>query len=105
MPPLKLGTMSARSIPAKALAALVSFLLIGCESSVDKLVEETTEQTYEVDGEGTFGFRNTAGTIHVSGSDDANMKVRITRKGWSAEQLNGIAARVLVQTKSISIET
>lgn len=90
----------------KALTALLSgIVLIGCESSIDKVVEQTTEQTYEVDASATLSFRNTAGAVHIAGSDDDNMKVRITRKGWSTEQLNGIAARVVVQTKAISIDT
>src|SRR6186713_832088 len=95
-----------RSILGKTLVAFLSaFVLIGCESSIDKLVEQTTEETYEVDSTGTFGFRNTAGAVRIYGSDDPKMKVRITRKAWSAEQLNGIAARVAVKTKAVSIET
>jgi len=78
---------------------------IGCGSSVDKAMEQTTEQTYEVDSTGTFGIRNAAGAVRISGSDDANMKVKTTRKAWNAEQLNAIAAKVMVQTKSVSIET
>jgi DUF4097 and DUF4098 domain-containing protein YvlB len=87
------------------LTLTASLLSIGCGSSVDKAVEQTTEQTYEIDSTGTFGLRNTAGMVRIQGSDDANMKVRTTKKAWNAEQLSGIAARVLVQTKSVSIET
>jgi len=97
--------VSARFVRKTLGAFVVGVALAGCESSVDKVVEETAEQTYEVDPAGSFSFRNTAGAVHISGSDDESMKVRITRKGWSAEQLNGIAARVAVQTKAISIET
>jgi hypothetical protein len=97
--------MSAHSVGKTFLAFVSGLLLVGCGSSADKLVEETTEQTYEVDASGSFGFRNTAGAVHISGSDNEKMTVRITRKAWSAEQLNGITARVVVQTKAISIET
>ena len=87
------------------LIVMSSLFQIGCGSRIDKAVEQTTEQTYEVDSTGTFGFRNTDGTVRIQGSDDANMKVTTTKKAWNAEQLNGIAARVLVQTKAVSIET
>lgn len=33
------------------------------------------------------------------------MKLKATKKAWNAEQLNAIAVRVSVQTKSVSIET
>jgi hypothetical protein len=97
--------MSVRSFLGKTFAAVSGFILIGCESSVDKAVEETTEETYEVDPGSSFGFRNTAGEVRIFGSDDARMKVKTTRKAWSAEQLNGIAARVSVKPQMVSIET
>lgn len=79
--------------------------MIGCGSSIDKAMEQTSEQTYEVDATGTFSLRNAAGAVRISGSDGANMKVTTTRKAWNPEQLNAIAARVSVQTNSVSIET
>lgn len=100
--------MSGRFTLCRGLTLLVlasSVFSIGCGSSIDKAVEQTTEQTYEVDSTGTFGIRNAAGAVRISGSDDASMKVRTTRKAWNAEQLNAIAARVSVQTKAVSIET
>jgi hypothetical protein len=98
--------MSVRANLGKALVALLSgFVLISCESFVDKAVEQTTEETYEVDSSGSFGFRNTAGEVPIYGSDDSKMKITTTRKAWSAEQLNGIAARVLVKPQKVTIET
>lgn len=107
-PQLKLEPMSSRFSSSRVVtlvAAASSLLSIGCGSSIDKEVEQTTEQTYEVDSTGTFGLRNAAGAIRIQGSDDEDMKVRTTKKAWNTAQLNGIAVRVLVQTKAVSIET
>jgi DUF4097 and DUF4098 domain-containing protein YvlB len=68
-------------------------------------VEKTVEETYEIDPEGAFSLRNAAGSVRIQGSDEAGVKIKITRKAWSVEQLNGIAARVSAQAKAVSIET
>ena len=82
-----------------------SLFATGCGSSVEQAVEQTTEQTFEVDSTGTFSIRNAAGAVRIYGSDDANMVVKTTKKGWSSEQVNAMTAKVSVQTKSVSIET
>ena len=82
-----------------------SLFATGCGSSVEQAVEQTTEQTYEVDSTGTFSIRNAAGAVRIYGSDDANMLVKTTKKGWSQEQVSAMTAKVSVQTKSVSIET
>ena len=82
-----------------------SLLSFGCGKSTDRAVEQTAEQTYEIDPEGAFSLRNAAGSVRILGSDDAGMKIKTTKKAWNAEQLNAIAARVSVQSKSVSIET
>lgn len=94
-----LGKLLAFAIIA---AGLFSF---GCGRSTDRPVEQTAEQIYEIDSTGIFGLRNSAGSVRIQGSDDASMKLKTTKKAWSAEQLDAIAARVSVQTKSVSIET
>lgn len=102
------GRSQARRERRRALAFLVlvsGLFPIGCGSSTDKAVEQTAEQTYEVDAAGTFSLRNAAGAVRISGSDGASMKVTTTRKAWNSEQLNAIAARVSVQTNAVSIET
>lgn len=108
-PSLRLEPMSARSsfsISGKTVVVLLSGLfLFGCGSSSEKAVEQTAEQTYEIDPEGAFSLRNAAGSVRILGSDEAGVKIKTTKKAWNAEQLNAIAARVSVQTKSVSIET
>jgi DUF4097 and DUF4098 domain-containing protein YvlB len=82
-----------------------SLLSFGCGKTAEQAVEQTAEQTYEIDPEGAFSFRNTAGSVRIIGSDDAGMKIKTTKKAWNPEQLAAIAPRVSVQSKSVSIET
>jgi len=82
-----------------------SLLAFGCGKATDRAVEQTAEQTYEIDPEGAFSFRNAAGSLRIVGSDDAGMKIKTTKKAWNAEQLAAIAPRISVQSKSVSIET
>jgi hypothetical protein len=87
------------------LVIAASLLSAGCGKTADRAVEQTAEQTYEIDPDGAFSFRNAAGSLRILGSDDPGVKVTITKKAWNAEQLNAIAARVSAQPKTISIET
>ena len=86
---------------------MIAFGLLssGCGKSTDRALEQTAEQTYEIDPEGALSFRNAAGSLRLLGSDDAGMKIKTTKKAWNAEQLAAIAPRVSVQSKSVSIET
>lgn len=77
----------------------------GCGKTAERAVEQTVEETYEIDPEGAFSFRNAAGSVRIQGSDEAGVKIKTTKKAWNAEQLSGIAARVSAKTKTISIET
>jgi hypothetical protein len=87
------------------LVIALGLLSFGCGKSADRAVEQTAEQTYEIDPESAFSLRNAAGSVRILGSDDAGMKIKTTKKAWSAEQLAAIAPRVSVQSKSVSIET
>jgi hypothetical protein len=83
-------------------SALLSF---GCGRTTERAAEQTVEENYEIDPEGAFSLRNAAGSVRIQGSDDAGVKIKIIKKAWNAEQLNGIAARVSAQAKAVSIET
>jgi len=87
------------------LVIAASLLSFGCSKTVEQAVEQTAEQSYQIDPNGAFSFRNATGSVRIVGSDETGMKVKTTKKAWSAEQLNGITARVSVQSQSVSIET
>jgi DUF4097 and DUF4098 domain-containing protein YvlB len=79
--------------------------LSACESALDRVVEETSQQTYEIEPNGTLSIRNPSGSVLISGSDDATVTLKITKKAWSAEYLKETAARISAQPNSVSIET
>jgi DUF4097 and DUF4098 domain-containing protein YvlB len=82
-----------------------SWFSIGCGSSLERAVAETTEETYPIDPAGTLSIRNALGSVRISGSDDSGMKLKAIKKAWSASQLNGIDVKVAAQSGSISLET
>jgi DUF4097 and DUF4098 domain-containing protein YvlB len=93
---------------ARASTVLVlasSLFSLGCRSSVEKEVEQTTEQTQPIDQAGTLSIRNLVGSVRIYGSDDSEMKLKTTKKAWSTSQLNAIDVKVSAQSGSISLET
>jgi DUF4097 and DUF4098 domain-containing protein YvlB len=84
---------------------VLAFFVTGCGSSIDRAVEQTIEQTHEIEPTGTFSIRNAVGAVRIHGSDAAEMKLKATKKAWSTNQLKGIELRVSAQPGSVSIET
>jgi hypothetical protein len=82
-----------------------SLFSIGCGSSIDKAVEQTTEETHPIDPAGILIIRNPLGSIRIYGSDDSEIKLRAIKKAWSASQLNGIGVKISGPTASVSVET
>ena len=82
-----------------------ALLLTGCGARVDRAMEQAWEQSYAIEAAGTFAIRNSAGSVRVYGSDQANMKVAMVKRAWDAEQLKGIAARISAEAGSVSVET
>ena len=87
-----------------SLSAL-SLFLAGCGSTVEKAVEQTTEEAYPIDPAGILSIRNTLGSIRIYGSDDSQIKVKATKKAWSADQLTGISVKVSGKPVAILVET
>jgi DUF4097 and DUF4098 domain-containing protein YvlB len=84
---------------------LLAFFVTGCGSSIDRAVEQTIEQTHQIEPKGTLSIRNAVGDVRIYGSDVAEMKLKATKKAWSTNQLKGIALRISDQLGSVSIET
>jgi hypothetical protein len=100
--------MFGQSTFSRALMWLVfasGLLSFGCGKTTEQAVEKIVEQTCEIDPEGALSLRNAAGSVRIQGSDDAGVKIKITKRAWNTEQLDGIAARVSAQEKAVSIET
>src|SRR4051794_23229937 len=87
------------------LALICCCLSIGCGSSVEKAIEETTEQTQPIDPAGTLSIRNSLGSVRIYGSEGSEMKLSAVKRAWSTNQLKGIALTVSGQPTALSIET
>lgn len=81
------------------------FFLDGCGSAVHRRVEQKIEHAYEIDPTGSLSISNADGAVRIYGAATAEMKLQAIKKAYSAEQLNGIAVNVSVQSNHVSIET
>ncbi len=84
---------------------LVALLSMGCGSAVDRTLEQTVEQTYPLGPTADIRISNRDGSIRIYGAPVAEMKLKATKKAYSAKRLNGIAINVTAQPNSVSIET
>jgi hypothetical protein len=81
------------------------FLLAGCGSEVERIVEQTVEQNYKIDPSARVSIRNTDGSIRLYGADTAEVKVQAVKKAYSKDRLDKIVIDVGAQPASISIDT
>ena len=80
--------------------------LTGCGiNGGDRTLEETVEQTYQVDPTATLAISNADGSIRVYGADITEISVKAVKKALSAERLRKIDIKISAQHESVSIET
>jgi hypothetical protein len=84
---------------------LGAFLLSACGSAADRTVEQTFEQSYQVEPNAAINIRNTDGSIRIYGANTSEIKVQAIKKAYDRERLDKIAINVAAQPSSIVIET
>ena len=84
---------------------VVSLLLVGCGSASHRMLEQTIDQTYQVDRTVNISIRNRDGSVRVYGANTTEVKLQAIKKAYSAERLNGIAVKISAQPGSVSIDT
>lgn len=90
------------------LVALISLaLLASCHSATDQILEDTFDQTYQVDPMARLSISNRDGSIRVygAGGDTREVRVEAIKKAYTSERLKAISVKVAAQSDSISIET
>jgi hypothetical protein len=88
------------------LALLVcSLSLIGCGPANDRVLEETTEQSYKIEPTASISIKSVDGSIHVYGSPANEITVQATKRAYTPKRLKQIAVNVSVQPGTIVIET
>jgi uncharacterized lipoprotein YajG len=97
------GAWLVRSAHLSALFAI--FLLAGCGAPVDRLVQETVDQTFKMEPTASFSIRNTDGSIRVYGGNSDELKMHAVKKAYQKERLEKIAINVTPHPNAISIET
>jgi DUF4097 and DUF4098 domain-containing protein YvlB len=81
------------------------FLLAGCGSAVDRMMEQAFDQSYHVQPNATVSIRNTDGSIRIYGADTSEIKIQAIKKAYDRDRLDKILINVAAQPGSVSIET
>jgi DUF4097 and DUF4098 domain-containing protein YvlB len=82
---------------------ILLLFLAGCESKVERAMDEVIEQTYQVKPAATLSIRNPNGSIEIHGTNTTEVQLRATKKAKSAAQLKNIGMNVTAQPDAISV--
>lgn len=82
-------------------------LLAGCGGSNgdDRTLEETVEQSYEVDANATLTVSNTDGSIRVYAADVTEISVKALKRAFTAERLRKIDINTVARRDAVEITT
>lgn len=86
-------------------AAVIGIFLAGCSPKVEGPKTEVFEQTYEIDPDAGLSIRNTDGSIVIHGTETGVLKLKVTKKAGSGEELKGVTVTAIAEGKSASITT
>jgi hypothetical protein len=89
---------------ARCLITLVALLFVKGAFAVEVL-EETVEQKYVLDPDGTLSIHNTDGAIRVYAGDSSLISILAIKKAYTSDRLKSILVDVRATPKSVTIET
>ena len=80
--------------------------LTGCGlNGGDRTLEETVEQTYQVNPTATLAISNSDGSVRIYGANITEISVKAVKKALSAERLRKIDINISARRDAVSIET
>ena len=82
-----------------------SLSLIGCGPPSDRILEETVEQSYNIEPTTRISIKNVDGSIQVYGSPAHEMTLQAIKRAYSTKRLKQIVVDVSVQPGTVAIET
>jgi hypothetical protein len=81
------------------------FVLAGCDSGVDRTLEQTVEQVYKVEPDVAISIRNTDGSIRIYGGGTSELKLYASKKAYRQDRLDQITVNVNAKPSLVSIDT
>jgi hypothetical protein len=98
-------TRTDRSLRNLVWLTAVVLALIGCKGGIDQTLVQTLEEVHPLATGGSLSVKNTDGSIHIFGSDAAELRLKAIKRAYSTERLNGISVQVMAHGGSASLET
>ena len=87
------------AVPALAIC------LAGCNQEVERIVEQTFDQTCQVEPNARISVKNVDGSIRIYGADTREVKIQAIKKAYGRERLQKIVINVAAQPNAVSIDT
>ena len=88
-----------------AVAALVAAVFLSGVANSAEPLEDTFDETYTLDGDGTISIKNTDGSIRIYAADVDEVHVHAVKRAYSAARLNGIEVVANATSKALTIDT
>ena len=89
----------------QAAVVAAAVLLLGGSAPAADVVEETFEESYPIDADGTVSIHDTDGSIRIYAADVSDVSLHAVKKAYTAERLNALKIEVKATRKSLVIET
>jgi hypothetical protein len=87
----------------RAAVVMCAAALVGCGSS--ELLEQTVDQMYPIDRDGSISVTNTDGSVQIYGTHKPGLHLQAIKKAYSAQRLKAIQINIDQQLNGITITT
>jgi hypothetical protein len=84
---------------------LIALSLVGCRPKSERLLEQSFEQTIQVEPNVRFSLKNTDGSIRLYGAATRQIKIQAIKKAYNQDRLEKISVSVTAQPGAVSIDT
>jgi hypothetical protein len=86
-------------------ACLLALCFASCRPETERLLEQSFEQTIQVEPTVHFSLKNTDGSIRLYGAGTREIKIQAIKKAYGQQRLEKISVNVTAQPGSVSIDT
>ena len=88
-----------------ALVSIVAAVFLVTGVNAVETLEDTFDESYTLDSDGSISIKNTDGSIRIYAADVDEVHVHALKRAYSATRLNGIEVMVNATAKALTIDT
>src|SRR4051812_48997504 len=84
---------------------VIAAVFLAARANAVETLEDTFDETYALDSDGSISIKNTDGSIRIYAADVGEVHVHALKKAYSAARLNGIEVVANATAKALTIDT